>query len=1379
MAIHYPIGRAVHDAEERGIHFLVSQLPDKYVVYSNVELPTGRPMQTYEHDAVVLAPHAVFTIELKSWGGVIKGNRDRWQLDDGTIVQAPINLQQSKARILKGSLAAAGRGMRDVWVQGLVFLSAADARPDLSGDWADFVKTRADLIRTLTDPAELGLTGRTLSAEQFRAVDTFVRGGSVPKTSNRLGHFRLLERLAAESRPYDVWLAEESHTGQRRILHVHTIVGERSADREQSRNRAMREATLASRLRGGEDILRYDAYLLTDTDPQHIVLQYEDTTPLVPLRSWVRDQRPGLTARLQVAQRIARALHFVHGRELVHRQLEPDAVLVSPEPSPLQVRLCAFDLVRDLAGQAQTITSRSFSGASFLCAAPETIRTGEATPRSDLFSFGVLLYELLTERPLFATIDDILRPFSLPPVHVGDRPVPEDLRALLDLMLAPLPAQRPESAEFVAQQLDEIVRAERLPAPRRELATGDLLRDVYRLERPLGRGATSTTWLASQIQVELPRVLKIADASQAEALQEEGRILELVHHRNLVRAFGVEQAGDRMMLVLALADGVSGALWAEAGDPMGPSQIRGLVRGLLGAVEALHSAGYLHRDIKPANIILAEPSAEPTLIDLGLAAPLDREGDLAVGTVKYKDPLVYDQGRWSPANDQYAAFLSIYEILTGVYPFGSSTPDAGHPPTIETGQLPDTLDERTAEKLADVFRRALHRSPGERPASIAEALAQVDAALAGRQTITLPAVSPEPEPPTAVASVDPETPITDLALSTRARGALMRLRIETVGQFVALNVAQARSLPNVGRKTWRELESYQAALLRQLPGGVGGGVVPLRPGNDRFYPHLTGDPRAIEDLGSALTPAVRRGLRDLGLFTIGELVVAPSAVLESLPGMGPGKLARIRRALDQLAGIADAPHTLAELDARLQDELKTGYRTVAALLGLSDGRARTASEAREALGVTRQHIHQTDDLTTLQAEASAAHHLVELALAALPGAGLARVEAVAEALERRLPLGDTDAELSYLGYARLAALLIHGVERAHLDPAVRVAMRQPWTMPAFEAASGALGATVNWPPRPRTEVDPAVWDALDETMQRALVRWGADAAQVVDAVMRIDSSIQVDATGGVYRAPVSLAQALALLRPRLEASGTLHERVAAARAAYPQLVGDEDPDAAAEAAGYVRAGTQILDPARVQPPEPEVRPTVDPTIPREQLGADQPPLVRALVASARTGGFRVVALPPARHHALAGRLVELLREAVGGAPVRYVDVDRVLIDALKAADLWDYALAQDDQEGADWSWAAPDLAEALDQQVAAQARPGTVTVLGQPALLGRLDLMHWLSGFYDRARGGRHGLVVLAIPGGIHDNRVRLNERYNLPYTPDMAAVYLDHETAR
>jgi len=84
-----------------------------------------------------------------------------------------------------------------------------------------------------------------------------------------------------------------------------------------------------------------------------------------------------------------------------------------------------------------------------------------------------------------------------------------------------------------------------------------------------------------------------------------------------------------------------------------------------------------------------------------------------------------------------------------------------------------------------------------------------------------------------------------------------------------------------------------------------------------------------------------------------------------------------------------------------------------------------------------------------------------------------------------------------------------------------------------------------------------------------------------------------------------------------------------------------------------------------------------------------------------------------------------------------------------------------------------ELRSALDAATAT-TWPGRVTVLAQPSLLGPLGLMSWLSGFYEEARGGRRGLIVLAVPGGIHQDRVRLNEVYNLPYTPDMAAVYLD-----
>ena len=130
---------------------------------------------------------------------------------------------------------------------------------------------------------------------------------------------------------------------------------------------------------------------------------------------------------------------------------------------------------------------------------------------------------------------------------------------------------------------------------------------------------------------------------------------------------------------------------------------------------------------------------------------------------------------------------------------------------------------------------------------------------------------------------------------------------------------------------------------------------------------------------------------------------------------------------------------------------------------------------------------------------------------------------------------------------------------------------------------------------------------------------------------------------------------------------------------------------------------------------------------------------------------------------------------MGGERVQFVAIDRLVLDALKASDLWKFVPYLEAREDADWRMFHAELATALDHAVW-DTKPGHITILGQPSLLGPLGLMDWLSGFYERARGGKHGLVVLAVPGGIHEDRVRLNEKYNLPYTPDMAAVYVEAE---
>lgn len=1390
-ARHFAIGQPVHEAEAHGIRILVSALPDSYVVYTNVELPTGRAGQTLEHDAVVLAPHGVYTVELKSWGGRIQGNRDRWTLADGTLAQSPIPLVNHKAKLLKSLLKSKRADLdRDLHVQGLIFLSAGNATPTITPDYADFVITRPDLQAALTDRTRYDFRG-SLSDSQRKVIEAVLADDRAPRRqSDRLGDYQLVQRLLTDDRPYEAWLGRTNLTQEVRVLHAYAISGQTEREQGRARARALREATLHSRLIGGRDLLRYHDYFVTADDPQRIVLTFEDTTPLRVLESWAKDLNPGLTARLKVMARVARALDVLHNRELVHRRLSLEAILVSRQEDPHDVRLCAVDLARDLTGRVPTITSDSIDPTASRFSAPDLVRTGEASPQSDIFSLGAVCFELFTGRPLFQSVDELLRPFEVPPMYIGDRPVPQPIAALVRRMLDPRPERRPTSAEDVAVEIENYLADQHRAERRRDLAPGEVLRDTYELKQRLGHGATATTWLVEHLQTRHRLVLKLGEARHAARLRHESLVLARAAHPNLVRYFNIEPHDGGCMLVLSYAEGVSAADWAGAGDPLTAAQLHRLAKGLLEALQALHDAGFIHRDVKPDNVILAEPGARPTLIDVGIACPIDQEGDLAVGTVHYKDPLVYSESRWTPANDQFAVFLVLYEVLTGAHPFGGP-PDADRRPAIVIDDLPDTLDDDQKRDLAALFTRALAPERAARPASLVLALAELRTALhlavpAPQPAAAQASAAPQPPPPEAPQPPPPPPPrlpadatldtlISALDLAARTHGALVRFGVTTLRQLGRLDPAACHRR-GVGRKTLDDLRSLHDELHARFPGQFEGEFTPEPP--LPFFPALVGDPRSLDELAPSLTTGALAALRAMGLRTLGELASTPAAAITAIDHLGPNKLARMRQGLLKLSGQVSGPDTLDALDALLRAELgDRSHAMLAAVFGLHDGNILSQSEAGAQLGVSRQRINQAVDLAALRLGASHGRTLVDLLDSVLPPVGFTTLAHAVEALALRLPAVDP-AAVSHLGYTRLAALLFRpdGVTAERRD--IDLVFRPPWTSASLAALRGRLAALANWPPHPRARAERDLWDMLDEPGQRALVRFGADAPQLVDAVLRLGADVLADPLGGLYTPPVALHDALALLRPqlshpRLDAETLVNEAIAAFKGL------EVPPDAAARAhaierAGFRRDGDRWIDPDRVQTPEPPLVPSVDRAIPRQFVRDDsQPPVVEALVAAASRGGFRVVAMAPATHHIQSRQLARWLAQALGEDRVHTITVDRVLLDALKHAGQWDYARHYEARPDADWRWSHAALTSALNEAVA-PAKPGQVTVLTQPALLGTLGLMPWLSGFYDRARGGRFGLIVLAIPGGVHDNRVRLNERFNLPYTPDMAGVYLE-----
>jgi tetratricopeptide (TPR) repeat protein len=240
---------------------------------------------------------------------------------------------------------------------------------------------------------------------------------------------------------------------------------------EEARARLLAEARAAARLNHPNIVSTYDAG--EAGGDAYIVME------LVEGRS-LHDQPPEtLEGVLDIARQICQALAHAHGHGIVHRDLKPENVIVTAEG---RVKLLDFGLARPIA--SRLTADGGISGTVFYLA-PEQAMGRAVDVRADLYSLGVMLYELSTKRLPF-TADDPLAVITqhlhapvVPPRTI--RPdLPPALDRLIVSMLAKQPEDRPPDAVAVDRMLAEIQRGP-VPtgveqAPAGEVAAGDEVR---------------------------------------------------------------------------------------------------------------------------------------------------------------------------------------------------------------------------------------------------------------------------------------------------------------------------------------------------------------------------------------------------------------------------------------------------------------------------------------------------------------------------------------------------------------------------------------------------------------------------------------------------------------------------------------------------------------------------------------------------------------------------------------------------------------------------------------------------------------------------------------------------------------------------------------
>jgi len=306
-----------------------------------------------------------------------------------------------------------------------------------------------------------------------------------------------------------VYLAVQPGLERRVVLKT---VPREAAEDPRVAERFQREARAAAGVHHQNVVVVYDCFSFRGRP--YIAQEYVDGQDLASVLRGVGRLEPRVAAL--VALELVRGLEEIHASGVVHRDLKPPNVLLGKAG---EVKVADFGIALGSGkGPALTQTGQAVGTPRYM--SPEQLYGERADPRSDLFSLGVVLYEMLAGRPPFEEEEDPEKGALLRRIESGRYPglrslspaTPRWLARLVQSCLRPKPRRRPASATALRCALEQRLGTSSPADARREIAAWLWQRGVFGEDDE----ATEARPLASRAGRRLrPRLLAAAAASLA------------------------------------------------------------------------------------------------------------------------------------------------------------------------------------------------------------------------------------------------------------------------------------------------------------------------------------------------------------------------------------------------------------------------------------------------------------------------------------------------------------------------------------------------------------------------------------------------------------------------------------------------------------------------------------------------------------------------------------------------------------------------------------------------------------------------------------------------------------------------------------------------
>lgn len=290
----------------------------------------------------------------------------------------------------------------------------------------------------------------------------------------------------------------------------------------------------------------------------------------------------------------------------------------------------------------------------------------------------------------------------------------------------------------------------------------DALLGPYRLIEKIGAGGMGEVWKGEDTRLGRIVAIKIlpqalADDPESRArLQREARTAAHLYHPNIATIHSIEEADDRLFIVMQYVDGEPLNRILKRG-PLPEAEICGIGKGVADALAEAHAQGIVHRDIKPDNVIVS--GGRVKVLDFGIAkqvGPRPSSGSndptafmtqqgIIIGTVFYMSP---EQALGRPLDqrtDIFSLGVVLYEAATGKLPFSGESVTETITKIVRDEPIPPMQVLPTVSPgLSRIIQRCLQKKREDRFETAEQLSAALDAQL-GKAATERSVISPSPK----------------------------------------------------------------------------------------------------------------------------------------------------------------------------------------------------------------------------------------------------------------------------------------------------------------------------------------------------------------------------------------------------------------------------------------------------------------------------------------------------------------------------------------------------------------------------------------------------------------------------------------------------------